>query len=184
MTRLIAMFVAATLTAGVARLTLRPAAPMVLQAAGPAPEWNNQSWLNTDHPITLRSLRGRVVLLNFWVFTCINCTNTVPSLRDFDAKYRSRGLTVVGVHVPEFPPYAGEHDKANVEKALAREGIHYPNTQDNDRATWDLYGIEYWPSFVLIDKKGMIRYSGVGEFHLGDGVDREWRRRIEALLAE
>lgn len=149
-----------------------------------APAWANQSWLNTDHPLTLESLRGRVVLLNFWVFTCYNCTNTVPSLVDFDRKYRDKGLTIIGIHTPEFPPYAGEHDKGNVQRALAKHGIQYPVAQDNDRATWDLYGIQYWPSFVLIDKQGRIRYDGAGEFHVGDFWYKEWSRRIETLLAE
>lgn len=149
-----------------------------------APSWKNTSWLNTDGPVTLESLRGRVVLLNFWVFTCINCTRTVPSLVRFDREYRERGLTVIGIHTPEFPPYGGEHDKGNVARALAEHGIRYPNAQDNDNATWDLYGIRYWPSVVLIDTQGRIRYEGYGEFHVGDATDREWERRIQALLAE
>ena len=149
-----------------------------------APAWRNTSWLNTDRPLTLESLRGRVVLLNFWVFTCYNCTNTVPSLKVFDHEYRPRGLTVIGIHTPEFPPYGGEHDRANVARALAKEGISYPNAQDNDRATWNLYGIQYWPSLILIDKAGRIRYEGYGEFHVGDPTHREWARRIESLLAE
>ncbi len=150
----------------------------------PAPAWQNQSWLNTDRPLTLESLKGRVVLLNFWVFTCYNCQNTVPSLKVFDQTYRDRGLTVIGIHTPEFPPYGGEHDRGNVAKALAKEGIKYPNAQDNDRATWELYGIRYWPSFVLIDKQGRIRYEGYGEFHVGDQWHQEWARRIESLLTE
>ena len=150
----------------------------------PAPAWKNQSWLNSDGPVTLESLRGRVVLLNFWVFTCYNCTNTVPSLVDLDHKYREQGLTIIGIHTPEFPPYAGEHDKGNVARALKEHGIEYPNAQDNDDATWNLYRIQYWPSFVLIDKKGMIRYEGYGEFHLNDGSYQEWDRRIRGLLAE
>jgi thiol-disulfide isomerase/thioredoxin len=150
----------------------------------PAPEWANRSWLNTDHPLTLSELRGRVVLLNFWVFTCYNCTNTVPSLVDFDRKYRSQGLTLIGVHTPEFPPYAGEHDRGNVERELRKYGIEYPIAQDNDTRTWDLYGIRYWPSFVLIDKRGNIRYEGYGEFHLNDGSYRTWDERIRGLLAE
>jgi thiol-disulfide isomerase/thioredoxin len=167
-------------------LTRGPVAPRpsVEPIPRPAPAWANQSWLNTDHPLTVEGLKGRVVMLNFWVFTCYNCTNTVPSLKVFDQTYRSKGLTVIGVHTPEFPPYGGEHDKANVAKALAREGIQYPIAQDNNRATWDLYGIQYWPSFVLIDKQGRIRYEGYGEFHVGDGSHREWARRIEMLLAE
>lgn len=150
----------------------------------PAPAWHNDSWLNTDHPLTLSGLRGRVVLLNFWVFTCWNCTNTVPSLVDFDRKYRGRGLTLIGIHTPEFPPYAGEHDRGNVERALRKYGIEYPNAQDNDSRTWNLYGIRYWPSFVLIDRQGNIRYQGYGEFHLNDGSYRTWDARIRELLAE
>jgi thiol-disulfide isomerase/thioredoxin len=150
----------------------------------PAPQWHNTSWLNSDHALTLGELRGRVVLLNFWVFTCYNCTNTVPSLMDFDKKYRDRGLTVIGIHTPEFPPYAGEHDKANVARALEKYAIAYPNAQDNDSRTWNLYGIRFWPSFVLIDKKGNVRYEGAGEFHVDDRNYRVWVQRIEELLAE
>ena len=155
-----------------------------VRAPGPAPSWKNTSWLNADRPLTLEALRGRVVLLNFWVFTCGNCTRTVPSLVDFDRKYRERGLTLIGIHTPEFPPYAGEHDRENVARALARYDIGYPNAQDNDAKTWDLYGIRYWPSFVLIDKRGVIRYEGYGEFHLNDGNYQLWDRRIRELLEE
>jgi thiol-disulfide isomerase/thioredoxin len=154
------------------------------RAPAPAPAWHNTSWLNTDHPLTLAELRGRVVLLNFWVFTCYNCTNTVPSLVDFDRKYRNQRLTLIGIHTPEFPPYAGEHDRGNVERALRQYGIEYPVAQDNDSRTWDLYGIRYWPSFVLIDKRGTVRYEGYGEFHLHDGSYDVWDRRIRELLAE
>ena len=150
----------------------------------PAPAWRNENWLNTDHALSLAELKGRVVLLNFWVFTCYNCTNTVPSLVDFDRKYRDQGLTLIGIHTPEFPPYAGEHDRGNVERALRKYGIEYPNAQDNDSKTWDLYGIRYWPSFVLIDKRGNIRYEGYGEFHLNEGSHRTWDARIRELLAE
>lgn len=129
-------------------------------------------------------MKGRVVLLNFWVFTCYNCTNTVPSLNAFDQKYREQGLTIIGIHTPEFPPYAGEHDRNNVAKALKKYDIRYPIAQDNARATWDLYSIRYWPSFVLIDKLGRIRYEGYGEFHVGDQWHAQWAQRIETLLAE
>jgi thiol-disulfide isomerase/thioredoxin len=160
------------------------AGPLDQPTPRPAPAWANTSWLNADRPLALKDLRGRVVLLNFWVFTCYNCTNTVPSLVDFDRKYRDQGLTLIGIHTPEFPPYAGEHDKANVERALRKYHIEYPNAQDNDSRTWDLYGIRYWPSFVLIDKKGAIRYEGYGEFHLNDGNYQTWDRRIRELLAD
>lgn len=159
-------------------------APSPSPSPRPAPAWDNDSWLNADRPVTLASLRGRVVLLNFWVFTCYNCTNTVPSLVLLDSLYRPQGLTIVGIHTPEFPPYAGEHDKGNVAKALRQYGITYPNAQDNDNRTWNRYGIRFWPSFVLIDKRGLIRYEGAGEFHVDDRTHREWERRIASLLAE
>jgi thiol-disulfide isomerase/thioredoxin len=162
-----------------------PAARVTGPAIGePAPVWSNTSWLNADRALTLADLRGRVVLVNFWVFTCGNCQRTVPSLVRFDSLYRARGLTIVGIHTPEFPPYAGEHDRGNVARALVAHGIRYPNAQDNDRATWRRYGIRYWPSLVLIDRRGIVRETGVGEFHVGDATDREWSARIEALLAE
>lgn len=152
----------------------------------PAPAWRNSSWLNTpgDTPLTLGSLRGRVVLLNFWTFTCWNCTGAIPSMVEYDHAYREQGLTIVGIHRPEFPPYGGEHDKANVAEALTKYHIEYPNAQDNDHATWDLYDIQYWPSFVLIDRRGNIRYEGYGEFHVGDQTHQQWDGRIRKLLAE
>lgn len=176
-----------------------PATPMVLVAlcasalaasAGhgadtrKAQPWKNRSWLNASAPVTLESLRGRVVLLNFWVYTCGNCQRTIPSLKVFDDEFRERGLTIVGIHTPEFPPYAGEHDKGNVQKAIARYDIRYPVAQDNDNATWNLYHIQYWPSLVLIDKQGIIRYEDYGEFHVGDANHKAWEQRIAALLAE
>jgi thiol-disulfide isomerase/thioredoxin len=150
----------------------------------PAPAWDNRSWLNADTPVRLDHLRGRVVLLNFWVFTCGNCTRTVPSLVRLDSHYRPQGLTLIGIHTPEFPPYAGEHDRGNVAKALVRYDITYPNAQDNDRRTWDRYAIRYWPSFVLIDKRGRVRYEGAGEFHVGDRTYQVWEQRIQTLLTE
>ena len=149
-----------------------------------APSWENSSWLNTQELITLESLRGRVVLLNFWVFTSASCTNTIPSLVDFDRKYRERGLTLIGIHTPESPPSGGEHDPRNVGAAILNNDIPYPVALDNDHGTWKLYGIKYRPSFVLIDKAGKIRYEGHGEFHLNDAAYNEWSRRIEALLGE
>jgi thiol-disulfide isomerase/thioredoxin len=185
MLRPILAVAAVTLVAAIPPLT----GPLARAHAGPAvgdvaPEWSNRSWLNAAAPVTLASLRGRVVLLNFWVFTCGNCTRTIPSLVLYDSLYRAEGLSIIGMHTPEFPPYAGEHDKGNVARALEQHHIHYANAQDNDNRTWNLYGIRFWPSFVLIDRKGRIRYTGAGEFHAGDGTHREWEQRIHTLLAE
>lgn len=117
-------------------------------------------------------------------FTCYNCTSTVPSPVEFDHSYRDCGLTLIGIHTPEFPPYSGEHDKDNLARALAKYDISYPNAQDNDRRTWDAYEIRFWPSFVLIDKRGLVRYPGYGEFHRDDADFRTWDGRIRELLAE
>lgn len=152
--------------------------------ARPAPEWTNDTWLNTNQALSLTALRGRVVLLEFWTFACYNCTNTVPALRTLHARYAERGLAVVGMHTPEFPPFGGEHDTTNVRRALTRYDITWPNAMDNDRATWKRYGIRYWPSLVLIDKRGNIRYEEFGEVHVGDKRYDAWEARIEALLAE
>lgn len=186
--------VAAALLVGLAArspdLWSRPAGfslfPTLPDSGSPAPELMNESWLNTENerPLRLADLRGRVVLLNFWVFTCENCSHTLPALIEFDRAYRGGGLTIVGIHTPEFPPYSGEHDKGNVRRAVKAYGIQYPVAQDNDRRTWNAYGIQYWPSYVLIDRRGRIRYEGYGEFHEGDATYKEWSRRIEALLAE
>ncbi len=161
-----------------------PASRPPADSGNAAPELTNESWLNSDHPLRLAQLRGRVVLLNFWVFTCGNCTRSLPSLIDFDDQYRARGLTIIGIHTPEFPPYSGEHDRDNVRRALRAYGIRYPVAQDNDRRTWDAYGIRYWPSYVLIDRRGRIRYEGAGEFHVGDEHYQYWEGKINELLAE
>ena len=94
--------------------------PMIEPAHAAARVWANSAWLNSDAPVTLASLHGRVVLLNFWTYSCQACTNALPSLIDIDRRYRDQGLSIIGVHTPEFPPYAGEHDRANVAAAIAQ----------------------------------------------------------------
>lgn len=142
----------------------------------PAPEFTGiNRWLNGP-PLAMRDLRGRVVLVDFWTFGCINCFHTLPYVKDWDRQYRSRGLTVVGVHTPEFE---NERIAENVKGAVERYGIRYPVAQDNEYATWNAYGNRYWPAFYLIDKKGRIAYTQVGE-----GNYEEMRAWIEKLLAE
>jgi thiol-disulfide isomerase/thioredoxin len=157
----------------------REATDSGLPVLGTAPEFvGNQQWFNTpgDKPLTLRALRGRVVLVDFWTYSCINCLRTLPYLTAWDRTYRKDGLTIVGVHSPEFP---FEKDAGNVEEAIERNGIHYPVAQDNDLATWSAYGTQYWPSEYFIDAQGRVRFA-----HYGEGEYEEKEQIIRELLAE
>jgi len=145
---------------------------------GAAPEILDKVWLNTkdNAPLTLASLRGQVVLLEFWTFECINCIHVLPHVRAMYDSYHDKGLTVIGVHYPEF---AEEADYNNLVAALKRLDVPFPVAQDNDGATWDAYGQRYWPTVYLIDKRGNIRYEQIGE----GGYDQT-ETAIQELLAE
>ncbi|HEV7584154.1 MAG TPA: redoxin family protein [Solirubrobacteraceae bacterium] len=150
-----------------------------LPSLGTAPDFTEtQRWFNTSggRPLTLSALRGRVVLVDFWTYTCINCIRTLPFLKAWDAAYRGRGLTIVGVQTPEF---AFEHDAGNVANAIGQFGLRYPVVQDNNMGTWNAYGNQYWPADYLIDAHGQVRYTAFGE---GDYAKTE--TAIRALLAE
>jgi cytochrome c biogenesis protein CcdA/thiol-disulfide isomerase/thioredoxin len=150
-----------------------------LPVLGSAPEFKEtQRWFNTPGgaPLTLAGLRGHVVLVDFWTYTCINCIRTLPYLNAWYAKYHSKGFEVVGVHTPEFP---FEHSAANVAAAIAQNGIHYPVVQDNDYGTWNAYRNEYWPAEYFIDAQGRIRAVDFGEGKYGAK-----ERAIRSLLAE
>src|SRR3954471_20261469 len=127
-----------------------------------------QEWFNTpgDKPLSLASLRARhrVVLIDFWTYTCINCIRTLPQLKAWDAKYRDAGLTIIGVHTPEFP---FEKDAGNVDDAIHQDGLRYPVVQDNDYETWNAYGNQYWPAEYLIGADGYVRYVQFGEGEYG-----------------
>jgi cytochrome c biogenesis protein CcdA/thiol-disulfide isomerase/thioredoxin len=150
-----------------------------LAVLGRAPELRDtQRWFNTPggRALTLRSLRGRVVLIDFWTYSCINCLRTLPALRAWDSRYRRDGLTIVGLHAPEFP---FERDAGNVREAIARNRLRYPVGQDNDFANWSAYGNQYWPAKYLIDARGRVRYV-----HFGEGEYDRTERAIRTLLAE
>jgi cytochrome c biogenesis protein CcdA/thiol-disulfide isomerase/thioredoxin len=150
-----------------------------LPVLGRAPDFTGtQRWFNTPGhaPLGLQGLRGRVVLVDFWTYTCINCIRTLPYLRAWDARYRRKGLTIVGVHTPEFP---FERDAGNVERAIGQNGLHYPVAQDNDYATWDAWSNQYWPAKYLIDARGRVRFA-----HFGEGDYDNTESAIRALLAE
>ncbi len=164
---------------GRSRFRESPGVSAGLPVLGTAPDFaGNGRWFNTPAgaPLRLGQLRGRVVLVDFWTYTCINCLRTLPYLRAWDARYRKRGLTIVGVHTPEF---AFEREADNVESAIARNRLHYPVAQDNDYATWSAWGNQYWPAKYLIDARGRVRYS-----HFGEGAYEQTDAAIRALLAE
>jgi cytochrome c biogenesis protein CcdA/thiol-disulfide isomerase/thioredoxin len=150
-----------------------------LPVLGRAPDFTgNDRWFNTpgNAPLDLEGLRGRVVLIDFWTYTCINCIRTLPYLRAWDGRYRERGLTIVGVHTPEF---TFERDADNVRGAIAANRLRYPVAQDNEYATWSAWGNQYWPAKYLIDARGRVRYA-----HFGEGAYEETEAAIRALLAE
>jgi len=144
-----------------------------------APDFRGiQQWLNTPNgrPLSLEDLRGRVVLVDFWTYSCINCLRTLPHLEAWDRAYRKAGLTIVGVHSPEF---AFEHVPDNVRSAVERLGVRYPVALDNDFATWRAYSNDYWPAEYLIDKSGRVRHE-----HYGEGSYGETEALIRKLLGE
>ncbi len=142
---------------------------------GPAPDFSNTNWINSA-PLKLADLRGKVVMMEFWTFSCYNCQNVIPSLRDLYADFSDKGFTIVSMHAPEF-----EYEKKweNVQEAVKKAGIKYPVAQDNDFVTWGKYHINAWPTLVLVDKVGNIRYQ-----HIGEGAYEETRVAVQALLAE
>jgi thiol-disulfide isomerase/thioredoxin len=141
-----------------------------------APEFTGiEKWLNSA-PLTMQQLRGKVVLVDFWTYTCINCIRTLPHVKEWHEKYRDQGLVVVGVHTPEYPL---ERSTDNVKTAIKRFGLTYPVAQDNQYATWNAYGNRFWPAFYLINKKGQVVYQ-----HFGEGAYQETEAKIRALLAE
>jgi cytochrome c biogenesis protein CcdA/thiol-disulfide isomerase/thioredoxin len=145
-----------------------------LSDLGPAPGFSGIThWFNSK-PLTLQELRGKVVLVDFWTYSCINCIRTLPHLKALDAKYRKDGLVIVGVHTPEF---AFERDAGNVGKAVKSFGIHYPVALDPKNATWNNYYNEYWPAHYLIDRNGTLR-----SVHYGEGAYVTTENEIRTLL--
>jgi thiol-disulfide isomerase/thioredoxin len=141
-----------------------------------APEFMDVSGYINTSPITLKDLKGKVVLVDFWTYSCINCIRTLPYLVDWNAKYADKGLVIVGVHTPEFE---FEKNIENVKAAVQKFGIKYPVFQDNDKGTWNAYDNRYWPRKYIIDSEGYIRYD-----HIGEGGYAETEKVIQTLLAE
>lgn len=140
-----------------------------------APELAPGEWINSE-PLKLKDLRGRVVLIEFWTFGCINCRNSLPFVESWHDRYREQGLTVIGVHSPEFDE---EKNVESLRGQVASLGIRYPVVTDNDYQTWKAYNVGAWPTIFLLDKQGRIRWMRVGE-----GKYDETERVIQKLLAE
>ena len=170
----------AVVSEGISRLTsggqMRPARSVSDETkAAPAPEISNGIWINSD-PLTLKSLHGRVVLIEFWTFACYNCRNTLPWLKKWDAQYRDKGLTIIGVHTPELD---FERDINALRREVAQLGVNYAVVTDQDYSTWKAYGVEAWPTLFLLDKQGRVRWT-----HVGEGYYDETEAAIRKLLAE
>ena len=141
-----------------------------------APEFaGTQGWINSE-PLNMESLRGKVVLIDFWTYSCINCIRTLPYLQDWHQRYADEGLVMIGVHTPEFE-FEKVHD--NVVDATVDMGVAWPVVQDNDFVVWDSYSNRFWPAKYLIDQHGEIRYR-----HFGEGKYAETEEQIRSLLAE
>ena len=141
---------------------------------GPAPDFAGiSSWFNS-RPLTIADLRGKVVLIDFWTYSCINCLRTLPHLEAWYRTYRRDGLVIVGVHTPEF---AFESEPSNVRAATTRLGVKYPVALDPKYGTWNAYGNQYWPAEYLIDRSGQVRAA-----HFGEGKYDETEENIRVLL--
>ncbi len=150
-----------------------------LPKLGAAPGFaNTEAWFNTPggRPLTLSELRGHVVLIDFWTYTCINCLRTLPFLKGLYAQYHKYGLEIVGVETPEF---TFEQEAGNVRQAISSDGIKYPVVQDNRYGTWNAWSNQYWPAEYLIDAKGQVRH-----YQFGEGDYKQSEAAVRALLAD
>lgn len=150
-------------------------APPKLSNSRPAPDFDNTVWINSA-PLALENLKGKVTIVEFWTFGCYNCRNVQPALKRWYNDYKQYGFEIVAFHAPEF-----EYEKklANVQEAVAKEGLKYPVAIDNDFKTWGKYRVNAWPTMFLLDKENRIRYT-----HIGEGRYEEIEAAIVALLNE
>jgi thiol-disulfide isomerase/thioredoxin len=156
--------------------SVKAAAAPDVSSQGEMPSLSGASaWLNSP-ALTSESLRGKVVLVDFWTFDCINCQHSIAHVNEWAKKYEKDGLVVIGVHTPEYP-YERVID--NVRKSVARLGLNYPVAIDNDYAIWRAFDNQYWPAHYLVDARGQIRYS-----HFGEGAYEEQEQVIRRLLDE
>jgi thiol-disulfide isomerase/thioredoxin len=157
-------------------LATRHPAAVQLPIEGELPSFSGATaWLNSP-PLSAAGLRGKVVLIDFWTYTCINWLRTLPYVRAWAEKYRDHGVVVIGVHSPEF---SFEHDLENVRRAVQDMRVDYPVAIDNDYAIWSAFDNQYWPALYLVDAQGRIRAH-----HFGEGAYEQSEMMIQQLLAE
>ncbi len=159
----------------ITQLAPPPAAIPVVETATMPPLTGATQWFNSP-ALSSESLHGKVVLVDFWTYSCINCLRTLPYLKAWNEKYRAQGLVIIGVHSPEF---AFEKEQHNVEQAIHDLGISYPVAMDNQYAIWNAFSNKYWPAHYLIDAQGRIRHQ-----HFGEGEYQETEQMIQTLLKE
>lgn len=166
-----------------ANLLMIPVADAGKEKNFPAPEFTHDetaNWLNSP-PLSIKDLRGKVILFDFWTFDCWNCTRSIPWLKELEAQFSDKALAVIGIHTPEF-----QHERklSLVQDKVKFFGLNHPIMLDNDFSYWNALGTSYWPTFYLIDKKGQVRYAYIGETHMGDKNAGDIERMINQLLAE
>ncbi len=185
MTRVFAWLVALALTTvlGYRMLYLSPAHAQHSAAPRDLPAFTQRSakdWINSP-PLTVRDLRGKVVLVDVWTFECWNCYRSFPWLHELEDALRDEAFTVLGIHSPEFER---ERDRKSVQAKVQEFGLTHPVMIDNDMRYWQALRNRYWPAFYLVDKRGRIRSMYVGETHAGTAQARKIEAELRALLAE
>ncbi len=178
---LLALFLARTPTMPAGAFAGRVRAADPEKNPKPAPEFpKDVPWIQSK-PLKLADLRGQVVVVHFWTFGCINCVHNYPVYKAWQGKYAGKGLTIIGVHTPEF---TNEADAARVRAKARDNGLKFPIIIDNDRRVWKAWGNQFWPSIYLIDKQGRVRYHWDGELHLQNAEGRRFAAHLDELLAE
>ena len=163
------------------RPTTKVESDLSRDASMAAPEFaEGTEWLQSE-PLTLASLRGQVVVVHFWTFGCINCKHNYPVYKDWQATYAGKGVTLLGIHTPEFEY---EAEATQVRAQAEKHGLKFPIALDAGGRNWKNWDNRYWPSIYLIDKKGRVRYRWEGELHLDRADAKQFAGHIDELLAE
>jgi len=147
-----------------------------------APEFIGKEWLNLEKPITMASRKGKVTLVHFWTFGCINCKNNLPAIQRLANLYKKEDVEMISIHTPELKE---ERDLTNVKKAVEKYGIKYPVLIDGDGANWKAWGTDCWPTFFVVDKYNKIRGGWIGELNFnGQNGEGKMQNLVRQLLAE